>query len=168
LISTGTMLAIIAFWRWWATHRREPSDLVKMALGSFVAALAPSAMIIAAQMIASTGHKVGFIWTVIYSLINDIGFGNILPIGLALYSRAAPRNMAGAIVGVYYLHLFIGNFFVGWLAGLLDKLPGTVFWGLHAVLVAAAGVLLLLAHGFFGKLLAEDDELPPEAATERV
>jgi len=161
---TGTMLASLAFWRWWATHRREPSDLVKIALGCMMAALAPAALVIAAQYIAATGHKIGFIWTVIYTFVNDLGFANILPVGLALYSRAAPRNMAGMVVGIYYLHLFIGNFFVGWLAGLLDVVPGTAFWGLHAVLVAAAGALLLLTRLFFGKLLEFEDADEAKAA----
>lgn len=158
VISTGTMVATIAFWRWWALHRREPSDLVKMGLGCLVAALAPVAMVFAAGIVDTTGSKIGFIWTILYCLFNDLGFANILPVGLALYSRASPRNMAGMVVGIYYLHLFIGNFFVGWLAGLLDLMPGSAFWALHAVLVAAAGVLLLLVRAFFGKLLEFEDQ----------
>ena len=43
------------------------------------------------------------------------------------------------MIGVYYLHLFVGNAFVGWLAGLLETMPGTQFWGLHAALVAVRG-----------------------------
>ncbi|HEY1091836.1 MAG TPA: peptide MFS transporter [Burkholderiaceae bacterium] len=160
-ISTVTMIGVIAFWRWWALHRREPSDLVKMAIGCLIAALAPAALILASQ-IASTGVKVSFIWTVIYSLINDIGFANILPVGLALYSRAAPRNMAGMVVGTYYLHLFAGNFFVGWLAGFLETLPGQSFWAMHALLVGAAGVLLLVVRALFGRVLEAEEE--PAAA----
>ena len=43
------------------------------------------------------------------------------------------------MIGVYYLHLFIGNTFVGWLAGFLETMPGREFWALHAALVACAG-----------------------------
>lgn len=57
------------------------------------------------------------------------------------------------MIGIYYLHLFIGNSFVGWLAGLLDVLPGTQFWALHAVLVAAAGVILVLVKLLLGRVL---------------
>jgi POT family proton-dependent oligopeptide transporter len=77
-------------------------------------------------------------------------------VGLALYSRAAPRGLQGVMIGIYYLHLFFGNNFVGWLAGLLETLPGSQFWGLHAVLVAAAGVGLLAVKLVFGKVLAPD------------
>ena len=55
--------------------------------------------------------------------------------------RTAPLRMEGLFLGIYYLHLFLGNTFVGWLAGFLDVLPGTQFWALHAALVAAAVLL---------------------------
>jgi len=157
--STATMVASLAFWRWWAKRRNEPDELTKMAFGSLLAACAPALLVIAAASVEGTNERVSFIWTVGYTIVNDLGFANILPIGLALYSRTAPRRMEGLMIGVYYLHLFIGNTFVGWLAGFLDEMPGTQFWGLHAVLVASAGVLLLAIKLLFGKLLA-----PAEAA----
>ena len=156
-ISFFTMLGSIAFWRWWATRRREPDDMMKIALGSLLACTAPALLMIASGMIEGTDHKVGFGWTVGYTLLNDLGFANILPVGLALYSRAAPHKLEGMVIGIYYLHLFIGNTFVGWLAGLLDVLPGVSFWGLHAALVAAAGVLMLVMRAFFGKMLVFED-----------
>lgn len=156
-ISTAAMIASIAFWRWWATRRPEPDDLMKMALGSLIAAGGPALIALAAGMVEGTGEKVGLAWTLAYTIVNNLGFANILPVGLALYSRAAPRNLEGLVIGVYYLHLFIGNTVVGWLAGFLDTMPGREFWGLHAMLVAGAGVLLLVCRFFFGKLLTGDD-----------
>ncbi|MEJ6001284.1 peptide MFS transporter [Paucibacter soli] len=155
--STATMLASLAFWRWWATRRREPDEITKMALGCLVSAAAPALLMLAAAHIAATGEKVSFAWTVGYTLLNNLGFANIMPVGLALYSRAAPRRLEGLLIGIYYLHLFVGNTFVGWLAGLLDELPGGQFWALHAALVAAAGLLLLVVKLLFGKVLAPDD-----------
>ena len=152
-LSTATMIASLAFWRWWATRRREPDEITKMALGALMAACAPALLVIAAAQIEATGEKISFAWTVGYALLNDLGFANILPVGLALYSRAAPRRLEGLMIGIYYLHLFIGNSFVGWLAGLLDVLPGTQFWALHAVLVAAAGVILVLVKLLLGRVL---------------
>ena len=73
------------------------------------------------------------------------------------YSRTAPKRFEGLMLGMYYLHLFFGNTFVGWLAGFLETMPGREFWGLHAVLVASAGVLLLAFRFLFGNLLAEED-----------
>jgi POT family proton-dependent oligopeptide transporter len=160
-VSTATMLGSIAFWRWWATRRREPDELVKMGLGALLAAGGPALIVIASTLAETTGEKVSLGWTLGYTLLNDLGFANILPVGLALYSRAAPRRLEGLVIGVYYLHLFIGNTFVGWLAGFLETMPGRQFWALHAGLVACAGVLLLACKLVFGKLLAPEDEAAP-------
>lgn len=154
IMSTGTMLASIAFWRWWATRRTEPDELTKMGLGALLAAGGPALLVIASGLVESTHEKVSFAWTLGYTLVNDLGFANILPVGLALYSRVAPRRLEGLVIGIYYLHLFLGNTFVGWLAGFLETMPGQAFWGLHAALVAGAGVLLLLCRAAFGRLLA--------------
>jgi len=163
-VSTATMVMSIGFWRWWSKRRREPDELTKMALGSLIAAGGPAMIIIASTIIETTHARIGFGWTLGYTIVNDLGFANILPVGLALYSRVSPKSLEGVVIGVYYLHLFLGNTFVGWLAGLLDVLPGPQFWGLHAVLVASAGVLLLGVKVAFGRLLApEEGEAPPPA-----
>jgi proton-dependent oligopeptide transporter, POT family len=156
-VSTVTMIASIAFWRWWATRRREPDELTKMALGCLVAAGGPALTMLAASLAENSHEKVSFAWTLGYTVLNDIGFANVLPVGLALYSRVAPRRLEGLMLGMYYLHLFMGNTFVGWLAGFLETMPGAAFWGLHAALVAGAGVLLFASRFFFGSLLRADD-----------
>ncbi len=80
-----------------------------------------------------------------FSLLNSIGFSNVFPVGLALYSKSAPKAVAGTIMGVYYLHLFAGNNLVGWLGGLLEKMPGTQFWLLHVGLVGGSAAVMFLA-----------------------
>jgi POT family proton-dependent oligopeptide transporter len=160
VFSTVTILASLAFWRWWAqagSGRTEPDEVTKIALGSFVAAGAPALLLIPAFAIEAGGGKISILWTFAYTLVNDLGFANIMPVGLALYSRAAPRGFAGVMIGIYYLHLFFGNIFVGWLAGLLEVLPGSQFWLLHAALVGAAGVGLLAVKLAFGALLAPQE-----------
>jgi proton-dependent oligopeptide transporter, POT family len=164
IVSTTTMVASIAFWRWWSTRRREPDELMKMGLGSLLAAGAPALLVIAATLIDSTHEKVSFIWTVGYTVLNDLGFANILPVGLALYSRTAPKRLEGLVIGIYYLHLFIGNTFVGWLAGFLETMPGREFWALHAALVACAGLLLLGCRAAFGRLLLPNEAVPGQVA----
>ena len=163
-VSTATMLLSIAFWRWWSTRRPEPDELAKMALGALIASGGPLMLMFAAGMIEGTDAKVGFGWTLAYAIVNDFGFANILPVGLALYSRAAPHRLEGLIIGVYYLHLFLGNTFVGWLAGFLETMPGPQFWGLHAALVAGAAVLLWIVRLAFGRLVAPSYAEPVEGA----
>jgi len=153
-ISTATIMAAVAFWRWWGTKRREPDEITKLWIGAMIAATAPLFLALASAQEAATGHKVGLGWALAFHVANDIGYANIFPVGLALFSRAAPRAITGLMIGVYYLHLFAANMIVGWLGGLLEKMGPTSFWLLHAGLVAAGAAVMLLFGLVFGRILA--------------
>ena len=153
VVSVTALIASVAFWRLWAKHFQEPSEVIKITLGLFISSGALLSLMVAAT-IAARGHKAGVGWVLVFEVLNSIGFANVFPVGLALYARASPKAIAGAMIGVYFLHLFMCNNLVGWLGGLLERMPGTQFWFLHAALVAAAGVLMLLAWRLFGHVLA--------------
>jgi POT family proton-dependent oligopeptide transporter len=157
-ISTATIAGAVAFWRWWATRWREPDEITKLWIGAMIAASAPLFLAIASLQEAATGHKVGMGWALAFHVANDIGYANIFPVGLALFSRAAPRAIAGFVIGVYYLHLFMANMLVGWIGGLLEKMSAAQFWFLHAGLVATGAVIMLLFSVFFGAVLAPKGE----------
>ncbi|HEY1606897.1 MAG TPA: oligopeptide:H+ symporter [Allosphingosinicella sp.] len=161
-ISTAMIALSMLFWRWWGTRFREPDEITKLTIGALISAFAPLALAAASFQEAATGQKVGLGWALTFHLINDIGFANVFPVGIALFSRAAPRAVAGTMIGVYYLHLFACNFTVGWLGGLLDKMPAAQFWLLHAGLVGAGGVGLLIVRSFAGRILAPHDPTPAE------
>jgi POT family proton-dependent oligopeptide transporter len=154
IVSATAIVATVAFWRWWATRRREPQEITKLAIGTLIAAFAPLALTVASTQEALTGHKVGLAWGLAFHVINDIGYANIFPVGLALYSRAAPKQITGMIIGVYYLNLFGGNTLAGWLGGLLEPLGAANFWTLHAALVFAGALALFAASAAFRHHLA--------------
>ena len=159
-ISTAMIAAAIIFWRWWGTKYREPNEITKLTIGALISALAPLALAAASYQAAATGQKVGLGWGLAFHFINDIGFANVFPVGIALFSRAAPRAVAGTMVGVYYLHLFACNMLVGWIGGFLEKMPAGNFWLIHAGLVGAGGVGLLIVRSFAGRILAPADPGP--------
>jgi len=163
-ISSIFLVATVAFWRWWATRRPEPQEITKLAIGAVIAGLAPLALCIASLQEAATGHKVGLFWGLVFHIVNSIGFANIFPVGLALFSRAGPRAIAGMIIGIYYLNLFASNMMVGYLGGLLEPLGGVKFWALHAALVFGAGLALFAFRAAFGSLLSPT--VDPEAVEE--
>jgi hypothetical protein len=47
------------------------------------------------------------------------------------------------------------------IGGLLEKMPATQFWLLHATLAGTAGVIFLVAGKLFGHLLAPGDNASP-------
>ena len=159
IISAITLVLVVGFWRWWAKRRTEPDEITKITIGVLIGALAPLALA-AAAYVASTGHKASLGWALLFHVVNDIGFANVLPVGLALYTRAAPRQITGVMIGIYYLHLFAGNVLTGKLAGELDAMSGVSFWLMHAGLMAAAAGVLLLVRSAAGKTLAPPYEQP--------
>jgi POT family proton-dependent oligopeptide transporter len=154
IISTATILLSIMFWRWWATRWREPQEITKLTIGVAISALAPLALAIASWQAEASGQKVGIVWGFAFHIINDIGFANVFPVGIALYSRASPRAVAGTMIGVYYLHLFACNLLVGRLGGFLGSMEPGRFWLMHAGLVGAGALGLLLVRSFAGRILA--------------
>lgn len=164
VVSTVTGLGSIAFWVWWSKRRSEPDELMKMAIGSLIAASGPAAMAVAGAIVDTTHGKVGPIWTLAFTILNDIGFSNVYAISLALYSRAAPRQITGLVVGIYFLHLWASFSVAGWLAGFMDVWSNRDFWAMHAVLVALGAVLLLAARAMFGRMLSTETLAAERAA----
>jgi POT family proton-dependent oligopeptide transporter len=149
-----TMIGVISFWRWYGKKRKEPDELTKIILGVFISMFAPLALAGASTVVAQTHHPVGLIWAVAFHFINDTGFAMVLPVGLALYSRAAPKGLGGTMLAVYYLHLFIANFFiVGTLGARYGTMPDNQFWMWHVYLMAGALSVLIVVKLLFGKLL---------------
>ena len=154
IISTVTLIGVVAFWRWWGVRHREPDEITKVTIGTFLAALAPLSLSLGAMHEAATGEKIGLGWALSFHLLNDIGFANVYPVGLALFSRVAPKALNSTMMAAYLLSLFLAGMIVTKLATLLDKMPGAAFWGLHAAIIAGAGVVFLIARTVAGPLLA--------------
>ncbi|MDE2464894.1 MAG: peptide MFS transporter [Alphaproteobacteria bacterium] len=159
-VSTGMMAFVIWFWRWWATRWREPDEITKIVIGTSITACAPLILAAASWRVAQTGHPVSIYWAFGFHFINDLGFSMVLPTGLALYSRAAPKGLSGTMIAVYYLHLFVGNMLVGYIGGLLSTMPAVNFWLLHAALMVTAAVLLTGARFMFAPILAASFDRP--------
>ena len=149
----ATLVGVVAFWRWCARRWREPDEIVKLAIGCAISAGAFVVLALAARHEAVTGIKIGLWVALVIHMVNGIGFANVFPVSLALYARAAPPQFSATMIGVYYLFLFLANLLVGVIGGWLDKMPPLAFWGLHAGLVLAAGVVFLIVKAVFGDVL---------------
>jgi proton-dependent oligopeptide transporter, POT family len=162
IVSTVMLALMVVFWRWYGTRFREPDEISKVTIGTFIAACAPAILAAASLHEAETGQKIGLGWGLSFHIVNDIGFANIYPVGLALYSRVAPKALGSTMMSAYLLCLFGAGMLVAKLATLLDKMPGAEFWGLHAIIIAGAAVVLLILRGTAGRLLAPTED--PEVA----
>ncbi len=152
VVSVSALVAAMAFWRLWSRRFKEPSEATKITIGLGLCTVALLALA-AAAIASSSGHKAGVGWVLGFEVFNSIGFANVFPVGMAMYARASPKPIAGTMMGVYLIHLFLGNNMVGWLGGLLERMPGVQFWLLHAALVGGAGAIMLIVSRLAGHLL---------------
>jgi len=138
-LSFSMLVAVAAFWKWYGTKRREPDEVEKMIIGSLFS-IAGGLCLFMAALTQPAGGKVSLFWPVMFHLLNSIAFAHILPVSLALFSKIAPRQIGGTVIGLYYLAFFIANKVVGYVGGLYSSLPTTTFWLIH-VASAAFGLV---------------------------
>jgi POT family proton-dependent oligopeptide transporter len=154
--SVSFLAGMVVFWRLWAKRFKEPDEIGKLTIGAFVSVTGVLSLAAGAMIAEQTGTQVSIWWCVLFHLLNSIAFANMLPVSLALYARAAPAAVGGTIIGIYYLHLFAGNQTVGILGTLLEKMPASQFWLLHAAIAAGAGIVFLIVGRFFAKWLSHE------------
>jgi len=158
IVSVSFLFIAVVCWRWWSKKHREPTEISKMAIGSFIAVTGMLSLMIGASIAARSGGQVSMGWLLAFHILNSAGFANVFPVSLALYARVAPASLSGTIIGIYYLAFFAANLCVGWVGGFLERMPAAQFWLLHAALAGIAGITFFLAGKFFGHLLAPTDE----------
>ncbi len=154
IVSVSFLFIAVAFWRIWSKKFKEPTEITKITIGSFIAVTGMLSLVCGAAIAARTGGKVSIGWLLGFHVLNSAAFANIFPVSLALYARVAPAALSATIIGVYYLAFFAANNLVGWIGGFLEKMPAAQFWLLHAGFAGVAGIIFLLAGYFFGHLLA--------------
>jgi POT family proton-dependent oligopeptide transporter len=131
---------VVALWARQAQRGREPSTVIKMALGCFGLALGNLLMFAAAWQ--AGGDKASWLWLFGYFVIITIGELYISPVSLSLVSKIAPSRLLSMIMGVWLATSFTGNFFAGWLGSFWSSMPKTEFFLMIASIAAAAGVVI--------------------------
>jgi POT family proton-dependent oligopeptide transporter len=157
IVSVSFLAGAVVFWRLWSKKFPEPVEITKLGIGSLIAVTGFISLATGAAIAASSGDKVSIGWLITFHVLNSIGFANVFPVSLALYARVAPAALSATIIGIYYLAFFGANNLVGWIGGLLEKMPATHFWLLHSALCGTAGIIFLVAGSLFGHLLAPGD-----------
>jgi len=148
-----TLAGAVAFWRWYARHWREPDEMSKLIIGCLISSSAFLLVMIVASRHEATGVKPALWVALAVNTLNNLGFANVFPVSLALYSRAAPRAISGTVVGIYYLFLALSNYLVGVVGGWLEIMPAGRFWGLHVAAILGAAAVFVAIKLVFGKVL---------------
>jgi POT family proton-dependent oligopeptide transporter len=152
IVSFVTLVGITWFWKSWDDKGHwEPDELGKLIIGS-VFTIAGALCLYFGALTQGAG-KISLLWPVMFHILNDLGFGHILPVSLALVSKISPRKMLATSVGIYYLSFFLSNYVVGVVGGWYSTMATPQFWLVHvgaAVVGLVCFVLfkLFLSHRF--------------------
>ncbi len=151
LFSILSVPLLFQLWRWQGrVEGREPSELAKIATGSFICAGAN--LFLAAAIVSSPG-QVLWIWPFIYCALQGVGFIYFWPSLLALVSRTAPPRINATMMGVAFLTLFVANNLIGWIGTYYEQMSPVAFWAMHAAIAASGGTLVLLFRGVLQRAL---------------
>lgn len=135
---------VVAGWRRAAARGREPSSLMKMALGA--AGVALSYLLLALLAATHGAAPVSPLWLVLFFVLYTLGELYILPVGLGLFARLAPKGMGGTLIAAWFLASFGGNLLSGVVGRGWEALgPAGFFVALAVIAGASAGALLSLA-----------------------
>jgi POT family proton-dependent oligopeptide transporter len=134
---------IVGLWAIQSKRGREPSTVMKMAMGCFGVALSYLVMVCAA-VYSSPGGKASWLWLFLYFAIITVGELYLSPVGLSLVSKVAPTRVLSLMMGVWLATSFVGNFLAGWLGSYWSSMEKPNFFLMIAGVAAAAGLSIIL------------------------
>ena len=136
-------------WIWVALGARnlDPSAPAKMGFGLLLLGFGFLIMMWAAELVVSSGGKVGPTWLLLAYLVHTFGELCLSPVGLSNVTKLSPPKFVGQMMGIWFLGSAIGNLIAGLLGGHVGSSEASAMPGqfLQMALVGGgAGVFILL------------------------
>ena len=135
---------LVARWTWLAKRGREPSSGAKMVAGATVIALSYLLIAGGALWVEHHGGKLGYPWMLAFIVVMTGGELYILPIGVGLFGRLAPKGFTATSIAVWYSAGFLGNIFAGWVGTLWTPVAHSTFFAIAGGIGLVAALLLAL------------------------
>jgi POT family proton-dependent oligopeptide transporter len=144
------------FWAWQSKRNREPSSVVKMAIGCFILGFSYIIMITAAQGLQPETRR-SVLWLLSTTFVLTIGELYLSPIGLSLVTKVAPARIVSMMMGVWFLSSFFGNYLSGYLGTYWEKLPHTSFFIMLTILGVSAGMAIMVLSRPIDRVVSRHD-----------
>jgi len=155
---------IVAWWTRAARQGREPGSVSKMAMGGFI--VGASYLILAAVAYVSGDARASWLWVVVFFFVYTVGELFILPVGLGLFGRLAPAELAATAIAAWFMAAFFGNLAAGFLGALWSAVSVPIFFTIVGAVGALSGVLLLALSPWADRTEAAAGALQAEAQAE--
>jgi POT family proton-dependent oligopeptide transporter len=130
---------VVYFWGRQSKRNKEPSTVVKMAVGN--ALLSLSFLVMAAGAFTMTGGHASWLWLLGFFVIITFGELYLSPIGLALVARVAPAQILSMMMGLWFITSFTGNQLQGFIGSFFSEMNKTNFFLLCAGLGMVAALV---------------------------
>jgi proton-dependent oligopeptide transporter, POT family len=116
------LLAPVFAWLWirLARAKKEPSSVMKFAIGMVLVALSFVVMLPTLPAVKSGGQSSGGFLILLYLLYTCAELC-ISPVGLSSMSKLAPARLAGMVMGTWFLGAANGNYLAGRAAGFSEQ-----------------------------------------------
>ncbi len=134
---------VIMLWARQARAGREPSTVVKMAIGCVLLAASFAIMSGVAALTGPHGHA-SWLWLVLFFVVYTLGELYLSPIGLSLVARVAPSQILSMMMGFWFITSFVGNTLSGYMGSFWDKMAKPEFFLIVAAIPAVASVVIWL------------------------
>ncbi|HEX3982475.1 MAG TPA: peptide MFS transporter [Rhizomicrobium sp.] len=136
---------------------REPSVIVKMALGCLLISL--SYLLLAGVMYwAGPTGKVFWPWAIAYFALLTAGELYFSPVGLSLYAKAAPVQIGGFMMAVFLATSSPGNLLAGILGSYWSDMNKVTFFLMIAAIIGVAVPVIFAFKGPIERVLARRRE----------
>jgi POT family proton-dependent oligopeptide transporter len=143
------------FWARQAKRGKEPTSVVKMALGCLMLGVSFLVLMLATRGISET-QRITFLWLVLCTFIYTLGELYLSPIGLSLVTKVAPARLVSMLMGMWFLSSFFGNYLSGYLGTYYEKMPKDRFFMMLALLGVIAGLAMFALKRPLKKAIGED------------
>jgi len=134
---------LVLHWTRLARRHRELSTVAKMVWGAIAVALAY--LMIGAVCFWAQGHSEDVTWPWLAGFVTLLTAGElyILPVGLGLFGRLAPKGLTATTIAMWFSAGFLGNLFAGWLGTFWSRLGHGAFFTLIAAVALMAAFFLI-------------------------
>ncbi|HLG89613.1 MAG TPA: peptide MFS transporter [Alphaproteobacteria bacterium] len=137
----GLTPIVTSIWARQAARGREPTTVVKMAIGCFLLSASFLFMLIPVALLGPDG-RTGMIWLILFYGIYTAGELYVSPVGLALVTKVAPPRIVSMMMGVWFIAYFIGGYLAGLMGSYWEAMSMSRFFVLVALVPALAGAAI--------------------------
>ena len=133
---------LLSWWRRRSEAGVAEAPALRMSRG---AAIVAAAYLLLAAVVALAGSdRAEWLWLVLFFAILTFGELHILPTGLGLFARLAPKKLGATTVAAWFVTIFSGSLAAGLIGTLWSRTTPMAYFVLLAVLAGVAALLLRL------------------------